>query len=113
MAFFASAIDTLKVLVMAIGCGLGAWGIVNLLEGYGADNPAAMLMCHKVTHKNLIDSSHTISKIYKKVNRFLKVHMVKYNYSKGTKRNFGETHRKRGDSDGRYNQRLIACWMNK
>ena len=40
MAFFASAIDTLKVLVMAIGCGLGAWGIVNLLEGYGADNPA-------------------------------------------------------------------------
>ena len=24
-----------------------------------------MLMCHKVTHKNLIDSSHTISKIYK------------------------------------------------
>ena len=26
---------------MAIGAGLGAWGIVNLLEGYGADNPAA------------------------------------------------------------------------
>ena len=41
MAFFASAIDTLKVLVMAIGCGLGAWGIVNLLEGYGADNSAS------------------------------------------------------------------------
>ena len=41
MAFFASAIDTLKVLVMAIGCGLGAWGIVNLLEGYGSDNPAS------------------------------------------------------------------------
>lgn len=41
MAFFASAINTLKVLVMAIGCGLGAWGIVNLLEGYGADNPAS------------------------------------------------------------------------
>ena len=41
MAFFASAIDTLKVLVIAIGCGLGAWGIVNLLEGYGADNPAS------------------------------------------------------------------------
>ncbi len=41
MEFFTSAIDTLKVLVMAIGCGLGAWGIVNLLEGYGADNPAS------------------------------------------------------------------------
>ena len=41
MEFFASAVDTLKVLVMAIGCGLGAWGIVNLLEGYRADNPAS------------------------------------------------------------------------
>ncbi|WP_441293719.1 Maff2 family mobile element protein [Anaerotruncus colihominis] len=47
MEFFASAVDTLKVLVMAIGCGLGAWGIVNLLEGYGADNPASMLMYGK------------------------------------------------------------------
>ena len=41
MEFFSSSVDTLKVLVMAIGCGLGAWGIVNLLEGYGADNPAS------------------------------------------------------------------------
>ena len=41
MEFFASAVDSLKVLVMAIGGGLGAWGIVNLLEGYGADNPAS------------------------------------------------------------------------
>lgn len=41
MEFFTSAIETLKILVMAIGAGLGAWGIVNLLEGYGADNPAA------------------------------------------------------------------------
>ena len=41
MEFFASAVDTLKVLVMAIGCGLGAWGIVNLMEGYGNDNPGA------------------------------------------------------------------------
>ena len=41
MEFFASAVDTLKVLVMAIGRGLGAWGIVTLLEGYGADHPAS------------------------------------------------------------------------
>ena len=41
MEFFASAVDTLTGLVMASGCGLGAWGIVNLLEGYGADNPAS------------------------------------------------------------------------
>lgn len=41
MAFFASAIDTLKILVIALGAGLGAWGVVNLLEGYGNDNPGA------------------------------------------------------------------------
>lgn len=40
MAFFGSAIDTLKVLVIAIGAGLGVWGVVNLLEGYGSDNRA-------------------------------------------------------------------------
>ena len=41
MAFFASAIDTLKILVIALGAGLVAWGVVNLLEGYGNDNPGA------------------------------------------------------------------------
>lgn len=41
MEFFASAIDTLKILVIAIGAGLGVWGVVNLLEGYGSDNPGA------------------------------------------------------------------------
>ena len=41
MKFFASAIDTLKILVIAIGAGLGVWGVVNLLEGYGSDNPGA------------------------------------------------------------------------
>jgi len=41
MEFFTSAIDTLKTLVIAIGAGLGVWGIINLLEGYGNDNPGA------------------------------------------------------------------------
>ena len=41
MSFFSSAIDTLKILVIALGAGLGAWGVVNLLEGYGNDNPGA------------------------------------------------------------------------
>ena len=40
MEFFASAIDTLKILVIAIGAGLGVGGVVNLLEGYGSDNRA-------------------------------------------------------------------------
>ncbi|OUP81381.1 conjugal transfer protein [Lachnoclostridium sp. An169] len=41
MEFFSSAIDTLRILVIALGAGLGAWGIINLLEGYGNDNPGA------------------------------------------------------------------------
>ena len=40
MAFFSSAITTLKTLVVAIGAGFGVWGVVNLLEGYGNDNRA-------------------------------------------------------------------------
>ena len=43
MAFFTSAIDTLKVLVIALGAGLGVWGVINLLEGYGNDNPGAKI----------------------------------------------------------------------
>ena len=41
MSFFTSAITTLKTLVVAIGAGLGVWGVINLLEGYGNDNPGA------------------------------------------------------------------------
>ena len=41
MAFFSSAISTLSTLVVAIGAGLGVWGVVNLLEGYGNDNHGA------------------------------------------------------------------------
>ena len=41
MAFFASTVDTLQTLVIALGTGLGVWGVVNLLEGYGSDNPGA------------------------------------------------------------------------
>lgn len=41
MSFFTSAIGVLQTLVIALGSGLGLWGIVNLLEGYGGDNPSA------------------------------------------------------------------------
>ena len=41
MDFFASAIDVAQTLVIALGAGLGVWGLVNLLEGYGSDNPSA------------------------------------------------------------------------
>ena len=40
MAFFNSAVDVLQTLV-ALGAGLGIWGVINLMEGYGNDNPGA------------------------------------------------------------------------
>ena len=41
MAFFNSAIDILGTLVVAGGGGGCGWGGINLLEGYGNDNPGA------------------------------------------------------------------------
>lgn len=41
MGFFTSAVSTLQTLVVALGAGLAVWGIINLLEGYGSDNPGA------------------------------------------------------------------------
>lgn len=41
MDFFNSAIEVLQTLVVAIGAGLSVWGAINLLEGYGNDNPGA------------------------------------------------------------------------
>ena len=41
MDFFASAINVLQMLVIALGAGLGIWGGINLMEGYGNDNPGA------------------------------------------------------------------------
>ena len=36
-----SHITVLQTLVIALGAGLGIWGVINLLEGYGNDNPGA------------------------------------------------------------------------
>ena len=41
MEFFNEAINLLKILVIALGAGLSVWGVINLLEGYGNDNPGA------------------------------------------------------------------------
>lgn len=41
MEFFQTGVDVLQTLVTLIGAGLGLWGIVNLMEGYGNDNPGA------------------------------------------------------------------------
>ena len=41
MSPFHSAIGVLQTLVIALGAGLAIWGAINLLEGYGNDNPRA------------------------------------------------------------------------
>ena len=44
MTFYASAITTVKTIVVALGAGMGVWGIINLMEGYGSDNAGAKSM---------------------------------------------------------------------
>ena len=39
--WLSSAINILQTLVVAIGAGLGVWGVFNMMEGYGNDNPGA------------------------------------------------------------------------
>ena len=41
LAFFESAVETMQTIVTALGAGIGIWGVINLLEGYGNDNPGA------------------------------------------------------------------------
>lgn len=40
-SFLKSGVSALKVVITAVGGGLAILGIVNLLEGYGNDNPGA------------------------------------------------------------------------
>lgn len=41
MEFFTSAVGFMQKAVIGIGAGVGVWGAVNLLEGYGGDNPSS------------------------------------------------------------------------
>lgn len=40
-SFISTACTVLKSVICLIGAGVGVWGVVNLLEGYGNDNPGA------------------------------------------------------------------------
>ena len=51
MDFFNSAVDVLQTLVIALGAGLGIWGVINLLEGYGNDNPGANAIMYNKLRK--------------------------------------------------------------
>ena len=41
IGFVNCAVDVLQALVSARGAGRGIWGGMNLMEGYGRDNPGA------------------------------------------------------------------------
>ena len=41
MAFFNSAVGVMQTIVIALGAGLAVWGVINLMEGYGNNNPGA------------------------------------------------------------------------
>ena len=41
MQFFSAAIELISTIVIVLGAGLGVWGAINLLEGYGNDNPGS------------------------------------------------------------------------
>ena len=55
MAFFQSSITVLQTLVVAIGAGLCLWGGINLMEGYGNDNPGAKSQGIKHLMPNLME----------------------------------------------------------
>ena len=40
-SFLKSGVSALKVVIIAVGGGLAVLGVINLLEGYGNDNPGA------------------------------------------------------------------------
>ena len=50
MAFINQAVTVLQTLVIALGAGLAVWGVVNLMEGYGNDNPGAKSRCGADRH---------------------------------------------------------------
>ena len=41
MGFFTTSVTGLKTVVTTIGASVDVWGVINLLEGYGNDNPGA------------------------------------------------------------------------
>ena len=41
MEFWNAAVTLLRTIVIAPGAGLLIWGGINLMEGYGGDNPGA------------------------------------------------------------------------
>lgn len=56
MEFFNSAVTTLQTIVVGLGGALCVWAVSICWRGTGRITRLPMLMCGKVTHKNLIDN---------------------------------------------------------
>ena len=56
MGFFTTSVTGLKTVVTAIGAGVGVWELSIFSKDTEMIIPVQMLMCDKVTHKNLIDN---------------------------------------------------------
>ena len=54
MQFFGEAVNVLQTLVIALGAGLCVWGGINLMEGYGNDNPGAKMCIRDRSHALLV-----------------------------------------------------------
>ena len=84
MAFFNSAVTVLQTLVIALGAGLGIWGAINLLEGYGNDNPGAKSQGMKQLMAGggvaLIGKHHTIPNKRTKDKHYGNVHNRLWNH---------------------------------
>ena len=59
MEFINQAVTVLQTLVVALGAGLAVWGVVNLMEGYGNDNPGAKSQGIKQLMAGRADEYHT------------------------------------------------------
>ena len=56
MAFINQAVTVLQTLVIALGAGLAVWGVVNLMEGYGNDNPGAKSQGIKLVNTIIVNT---------------------------------------------------------
>ncbi len=50
MEFFQQRSWCIADFVIALGAGLGIWGAINLMEGYGNDNPGRKEPGHEAAH---------------------------------------------------------------
>ena len=49
MDFFNNAVTVLQTLVVALGAGLGIWGAINLLEGYGNEEQNGVIIIKPIS----------------------------------------------------------------